>query len=341
MKIFKTNLIGVILCLFTIVCRFSYQLADWYANNLYPIISASLSWVSSFTSISIQDFALVGIFTLAVWGVITAVRRKWRIKRLLKYEATIVLWTYVWFYIGWCTNYSRSSIYMRTNTEYIDYEEERFVEFVKEFIDNINRTWTKDCEEDFYVTEKEMKDFYAAVPKRFGLSTPREWQHPKTTMFNSVYSSVGILGFMEPLFSESCLNKDLPPLQRPFVHAHEYSHLLGISSEAECNWWAYNACIHSKSRAVQYSGYLSILPYVMSNARVLLDTEKYEMIMENIRPEVLEEINDLHKYWRDKQSPMFRKIHEQVYDIFLKGNNIPSGRKNYSDVVGMIMAIKQ
>lgn len=333
------HLIGFFLCIFTIACRFSYQLADWYAQEVYPLVSAALSWISSFTSMSVQDFAIAGIIALAIRGVVSVAQRKWEWKRFLKFEAVLIMWTYVWFYIGWCTNYSRSSIYMRTDTERTICDEKRFVGFINEFTDSINKAWAKDVQVDFASAEEEMKYFYANVPKCYGLATPRSWQHPKTTIINGIYSSVGILGFMEPLFAESCLNKELPPLEQPFVHAHEYAHLLGISSEAECNWWAFKACTSSRYKPVRYSGYFSILPHLLSNARQFLDEAEYKNLLENIRPEVKHDLYNINEYWQQRQNRMFRDVHTQVYDIFLKGNNIPSGRKNYSEVIEMILSI--
>jgi len=36
---------------------------------------------------------------------------------------------------------------------------------------------------------------------------------------------------------------------------------------------------------------------------------------------------------------MIGDIQDTVYNWFLKGNNIPSGRQNYSEVVALLMAL--
>ena len=38
-------------------------------------------------------------------------------------------------------------------------------------------------------------------------------------------------------------------------------------------------------------------------------------------------------------NPTIGEIQDTVYNWFLKGNNIPSGRKNYSEVVALLMAV--
>lgn len=333
------TLTGILLALFTIACRYSYPLADWYALQLYPRLSASLSWVASFTTASLQDIALVLLLVLQVGIVVQGIRRKWSVWRCLGQTGKLLLWTYVWFYLGWCTNYSRSSIYMRLQTEPAAYQEAQFMTFIGDFVRQINEAWTEQTVQDYDEAEAEMKAFYAGVPALYGLATPRSWQHPKTTFLNGVYSSVGVLGFMEPLFSESCLNQDLLPVERPAVHAHEYAHLLGVSSEAEANWWAFQACSHSKNPAVRYSGYLEILPHVMRNARMFLPVEDYRQWVSTLRPEVIADLKASGEHWQQLQSPRLRQMHEVTYDAFLKGNNIQTGRRNYSEVVGMLMSL--
>lgn len=334
-----TTLVGILLALFTVACRFSYTMADWYTAQVYPILSASLSWVAAFTSNSLQDYALILLVCLLIGIVLQGIRKKWSVWHCMRHVVNLVLWTYVWFYFGWCTTYFRSSIYMRLQIETTEYQKTGFEDFIDEFSLQINEVWTKQIVHEYDRVEEEMKAFYSNVPKQYGLAKPHSWQHPKTTIFNGIYSSVGILGFMEPLFAESCLNQDLLPLERPFVHAHEYAHLLGISSEAEANWWAFQACRNSKYPAVRYSGYQEILPHVIQNARKNLSEEHFKQWFSTLRPEVIADLKAERKYWRNLQSPLLRQIHEVSYDAFLKGNNIETGRQNYSEVVKMLLSI--
>lgn len=101
-----SNIGGILLALFTIACRFSHTLADWYAEAFYPIYSASLSWIASFTTISLQDIALLVLFLLLVGIVVQGVRKKGGVWHCLRQIGILLLWTYVWFYLGWCTNYN-------------------------------------------------------------------------------------------------------------------------------------------------------------------------------------------------------------------------------------------
>lgn len=41
-----------------------------------------------------------------------------------------------------------------------------------------------------------------------------------------------------------------------------------------------------------------------------------------------------------KYSPLVGNIQDWIYDLYLKGNKIESGRKNYSEVVGLLISYR-
>lgn len=343
-----TTSIGLTLLLLTYLCRYSRTMADVYAIKVYPALSCMLSWLSSFTNYNLQEFVIPAIIIAALAIVVLTIKRRWSFVRCLRYEATIVLWTYLWFYIGWCTNYTRSSLYERTSTEYAAYDEARFLGFTQQFTEEINKAWIPvpadaDMVDSIYsltLLEKEVKAFYASVPVRYGLATPRSWQHPKRIIGNRFYSYVGVLGYMAPLFSESCLNADILPFDYPFIYAHEYAHILGVSNEAEANWWAFHACSSSGNPKVRYSAYKGILQHVLINARGLLSEQQFTSLLSSLRPEVLEDMTNTNKHWKALRSPTLDNLQSKIYDAFLKNNAVEAGLQNYTQVVGLLINIK-
>ena len=160
-------------------------------------------------------------------------------------------------------------------------------------------------------------------------------------MFNALYSRVGVLGFIGPFFLESHINKDLITVQYPFTYAHELSHLLGVSNEAEANFWAYQVCVHSSHPYLCYSGYFGLLPYVLVNARQLLGKTDFEAWFATLRPEVIRELRHKEEYWNRKYSPFLGNIQDRIYDFYLKRNKIVSGKKNYAEVIGMVISVQE
>ena len=363
---------GLLLLAFTIACRYSPPLADFYAGKLYPGLSAILSWVSSPFPFSLQDLTIVILVSGALVALVVAIVRRRGWKRILRGGLTFLLWMYVWVYMGWCVNYSRSGLLTRIGSVPAQYEKEAFETFLMQFTEELNASWTdspaagsketeaeikalcketeaeikalcKETEAEIKAlckeTEAGIKAFYKRVPDIYGLATPRPWQHPKPMMFNALYSSIGVHGYIGPLFSESHLNKDLLPVEYPFTFAHEYAHLLGVSNEAEANWWAFQACRASADPAVRYSGYARILVYVWINAAGVLPEEEFGAWRDALRPEVLADLGMCQAHWNALRSPVIDRIHSRIYDLFLKGNQIPSGIKNYSEVVLLLLSL--
>lgn len=340
-KLFKTNIsIGLALFVFTIACRVSQSIADFYSLQIYPFISGGLSYISSLVPFALQDVAICCIVIGAIAVIVTSVKKRWRWKRCVSYELAILLWTYLWFYTCWCNNYARSSIFVRTSTKQEQYDKTKFNAFIHSFAQDINEAWTDDslCDKD--ELEREVKMFYANAPKQYGLAEPKSWQHPKTMTVSRFYSAVGVQGYMAPLLSESFINKDVLPFDYPFVYAHEYSHLLGVSSEAEANWWAFHACISSCNPAIRYSGYKGVLNHVIINARNFLSKEEYEEWISTFRPEVLNDIEVTRNHWLALHSPILNDMQDMIYDLFLKGNKVSSGKKNYSEVVQLLISLE-
>ena len=163
----------------------------------------------------------------------------------------------------------------------------------------------------------------------------------KTMLFTPFISMVGVTGSMGPFFCEFTLNGDLLPPQYPATYAHELAHFLGITSEAEANFYAYQVCTRSQVKEIRFSGYLSVLSHVLGNARRLMSEEEYAELFNRIRPEIIELAQKNQQYWMEKYSPLIGDIQNFIYDLYLKGNKIQSGRKNYSEVIGLLISYEE
>ena len=256
-------------------------------------------------------------------------------------EVELLAWVYIWFYLGWGLNYFRYDIYRRMEVEPAGYDEQAFRRFLASYTDSLNQSYTAEVKTDPERMQQEIKEIYRQVPSMYGLALPQDYQHPKQVWFNPFYSGVGVLGYMGPFFAESQLNEELLPVQLPFTYAHELSHLLGVSNEAEANYWAYRVCRSSKRPAVRYSAYFGLLPYVLVNASSVLTEEEFREWIKTIRPEVVKDYEYKRMYWNERYSTLLGEVQNKIYNLFLKGNNIPSGRKNYAEVIGILLSLEE
>ena len=160
-------------------------------------------------------------------------------------------------------------------------------------------------------------------------------------LLNRLYSAAGVLGFMGPWVGENLLNAELLPVQYPSIYAHELSHLLGVNNEAEANYWAYYVCTRSEHPAIRYSGYQCLLPYVLSDAMSLLSEDEYREFFLSIRPEIIQERREISAHWQEQRVEVIDQLQNFLLDLQLKGNNIPSGTRNYNQVVSMIISVQE
>ena len=322
------------------LCRYQPGIAEWYARTVYPALSGALSAFSSLFPFPLMELLVV---SLLLWLIFYPVwkRKKgipWR--KILLREMEMLAWVYVWFYLGWGLNYFRYNIYTRLQTPPVAYEEQHFKDFLKDYTERLNTTYQSETEINSKKLKEYVHTFYAKLPSAYGLTQPKKWQEPKDFIFTSLYNKVGVLGSMNPFFAEAQLNGDLPEVQYPFTYAHEFSHLLGVSNEAEANYWAYRACTESSSTALQYCGYFGLFPYVLSNASYLLPKEDFQAWIQTIRPEVIEQYKEKNRYWQERYSPIIGSIQDFTYNLFLKGNKIASGKKNYAEVIGLLLSLQ-
>lgn len=342
MKIRVRHIVLLSLLAFVIAARFSVRIGEWYSLAIYPKVSSVLSFMVSWIPFSLEEIVVVGgiicLVCIVLYGILTHLGFRTTLFRSCEF----LLWIYVWFYIGWGCNYYRESIYVRSGVERQAYDEEVFKDFIMDYADSLNLAYEALPDDSRYVGfvyfERQVKDAFAAMPSSAGLSIPRQWQHPKRLLFNGLYSSVGVMGYVGPFFCETQLNNELLPDQFHFVYVHEYSHLLGVSSEDEANFWAYTICTRSEEPVLKYSGYYGILPYVIANAFRVLPEADYRQFVSSINPEIIADYNAQREYWNSRYSKSLGRLQSAVYDAFLKGNKVSSGTVSYLEVIDMIIS---
>ena len=335
----KKTILGLILLAFCLVCRFVTPVADFYAVHLYPAISAALSFLSSVFPFSLEEIVVLGFVVTFVGVLVKAFKHKEGFFRWLGKTAMVVVWLYVWFYMGWGNNYYRMGLYQRNGIQQVRYEEESFKRFLEDFTGELNRAAAEADRYDREQLEAEIKAFYTDKVNSYGYAPLRRWQHVKKPLLNRLYSAVLVHGYMGPFFCESQVNGELLESEYPYTAAHEMGHLAGGTSEAEANYWGYVCCRQSASAAVRYSGYLGVLPYVMGNAYALLPEEDYYGWTATISDRAKADYSASREYWKGKRVLWIDKAQSWFYNLYLKSNGVSEGIKDYYGVVSMMITM--
>lgn len=322
------------------IVRLYPSLGEGYSVYLYPYISAVLSSVSSLFSFSVGDcFVVASITTLLVY-LIFICWRHFPLWKSLRRVLCFLLYIYVWFYFAWGLNYFRKDFYARTNIPRVEYNQDQFRTFLSDYVTQLNAAYVPVSRVDTLLIEQEVKNGYSQIASRFGIMLPDTVFKPKPMLSSALMSKVGVLGYMEPFFSEFCLNKELLPFQYAACYAHELSHRLSIAEEAEANLYAYLVCTGAENPEIRFSGYFSLFPYVMNNAAMVLPENEYAELVASFRPEILKLYKEKRVYWNQKYSPLIGSAQHTLYNMFLKGNRIASGTGNYSEVIGLLISYK-
>lgn len=313
-------------------CRFHPAAADWYALHLYPKWSAGVSAIAAWVPYSLDEI----IIALAL---LVLIIRLFRFRKRWLAAVNLLLWMTVWFYAGWGINYFRTDIYTRAQKQPATVDKAEFQAFLDDFTLRINQEYVPGVFKGKDRLDWTIRTWYASRPPEWGLAQPRGWQEPKKLLFNRLYSAVGVMGFVGPFFNEIQVNMDTPGIDYPMTYAHEYAHLLGVSSEAEANYWGYKACLASPDATVRESARQSLLPYVIRDARRILSEEEYDRWVGSLRPEVIEVFNRNRDYWASRYNPVVGKLQDWFYNLFLKSNNVTAGTADYGEVVRMILTL--
>ncbi|MCQ2212031.1 MAG: DUF3810 domain-containing protein [Bacteroidaceae bacterium] len=349
-KVYSTRrLVLLLLILAVLLIRFVPTLGEGYARWCYPYISMALSFVASVVPFSLEEWIVCIVVLLLFAFPIIARKRFLPWKVIVLNEMEIVCWIYVWFYIGWGCNYFRDDFYKRMNVAAAKADEREFKRFLDVYTDSLCISYTSYLESSPLYLEsspldkesiiEKIKEIYASsIPSEARLCRPQAYQMPKAVVLNTVYSGVGVLGYMGPFMGESQLNELLFPEQYPFVYAHELSHLLGVSNEAEANFWAYFVCTKSDDARIRFAGYYGLLPYVIRNAKAILPEKEMALWLKQVEPDIMAMAHTHSAFWSEQRINLLDTIQEAFYNWYLKGNKIPSGTKNYDQVVQMVMS---
>ena len=101
--------------------------------------------------------------------------------------------------------------------------------------------------------KKEILSRQNLIPKQINKKAPIKHLSFKPSLYESVMSFSGILGYFNPFTAEAQYNPNLPSNSVPFTLAHESAHQLGYAREQEANFIGYLIGIKSENLELRYS----------------------------------------------------------------------------------------
>ena len=341
-----------------------------YTTRIYPIIGTLLSPISGFFPFAVGDIfialsiAWVIFYPIYEIGLRKKLARRYfflaakrgcypKKKVVFGRVAEYLLWVYAWFYIAWGLNYSQPNIYARIEMKPVEVSEAKFKAFAYQYADSLNAlSISSDIARSSIFSDSIVDDGlknrvrdavlkeYNKIGYKEGINAPfNQHPHAKTMVFTPLSSMSGVTGSMGPFFCEFTLNGDILPHDYPATYAHEFAHFLGVANEGEANFYSYIVCTASADKQVRFSGYYHIFFHVLNNVFDILGEKEGERFLKHIRPEIIQLAKSDRRYWLGKRCKALDAAQDIIFELYLKGNHVAEGRKSYSGVIGLILAL--
>ena len=141
---------------------------------------------------------------------------------------------------------------------------------------------------------------------------------------------------IDPFFLETLVATGLLPFERPFVVAHEWSHLAGFADEGEANFVGWLTCLHA-SPGAQYSGWLFLYSEVVDSLRPRRDRTE---VLARLAPGPREDLQAITDRVRREVDPRLAAVGWRAYDRYLKANRIEVGTASYAQVVRLALGVR-
>jgi hypothetical protein len=176
---------------------------------------------------------------------------------------------------------------------------------------------------------------FARVQHDLGALRPAHPGRPKHTLLDFYLRRAAVAGMTDPYFLETLVTADLLPFERPFVVAHEWSHLAGYANEGEANFVGWLTCLGG-GEADQYSGWLFMYDELV---RTLRPADRAELA-DRLAPGPRADRRARDERIRRHVSPRVSAAGWRVYDQYLKANRVEAGAASYATVVRLVLGTR-
>jgi hypothetical protein len=158
---------------------------------------------------------------------------------------------------------------------------------------------------------------------------------PKSTLLDWYFRRAAVDGMIDPFFLETLVSTSLLPFERPFIDAHEWSHLAGVADEGDANFLAWLTCVQAAPPA-QYSGWLFLYTEVAGGLRGPARAD----VAARLGPGPRADLAAIRARLARQVDRRLFAVGQRVYDQYLKANRVESGVESYGHVVQLVLGVR-
>jgi hypothetical protein len=251
--------------------------------------------------------------------------------------ATLAAVCYLAFLFSWGLNYRRLPLTLKLRYEPGAVTLDRARELAATTVNDVNELYERaqPALADAAALNASLVNAFEQAQRSVRVLRPALPARPKRTLLDVYFRTAGVEGMTDPFFLETLVVSDLLPFERPFVVAHEWSHLAGFADEGEANFVGWLTCTRA-SDAARYSAAIFLYMQVMPS----LSDEVRKEIAGRLAPGPRSDLRAVAERIRRNVRPIVADAGWRVYDRYLKANRIEAGTASYGEVVRLVLGVQ-
>jgi Protein of unknown function (DUF3810) len=305
-----------------------------YSMRLYPIVQHAVTTVSNQVPFALLDCAAISLALIGIALFGSSVRKRGIGRGAIRGAfalAVIVSVSYLWFLGMWGLNYRRVPLEQKLDYDRARITREAAIAFAHMAAAQVNAGYAAGRIAPSQVTSLEAA--FADAQRALGAGRVAVTGIPKRSLLNLYFRRAAIDGMTDPFFLEIIVNPDVLEFERPFVLAHEWSHLAGYADEAEANFVAWLTCTRADPGA-RYSGWLAAYQHALGAV-----PRPDRRSITALGPGPLGDLKAMTARY-ERSSAVVRSAARGVYDEYLRANRVAEGIGSYDAVVRLMLGTR-
>jgi hypothetical protein len=312
----------------------------WFAAGAYPVIQPLLTFASNAVPFALLDVLVSATLLLFFARGLLDVRATTRFAAAVQIGHRLVVWSsafYVAFLLGWGLNYRRVPLDRRLAFDRTRVTSDAAARLASSTVDRLNALHPRAHADGFgsaQTIDPMLASAFDRVARAIAVDRRFVAGRPKQSALDWYFQRAGVSGMTDPFFLETLIAEDLLPFERPFVIAHEWSHLAGLADEGEANLGGWITCLGG-SASHQYSGWL----FMYSESMRAVGGSERQTISARLLAGPRQDLQAIQARLARHVNPALSSAGWRVYDSYLKANRIEAGAASYEDVVRLALGL--
>ncbi len=330
------------------ITAFSQPLADFININVSRWVRSLLAHATNLIPFSFAEMLIIGLPIIFVALCVYSVRKYSDTTRhLIIFMLTalsLLSLFYTIFFWGYGVGYNGSPLEDKLGIEPVEVSAQELRETAEILIEKTNEA-AQDIsfrKSGFSVMPYNIGELsgklcqaYESAYKKYDFITPLT-SNLKPVILSEPWSYTHITGVYSYFTGEANINVAFPDYTIAYTAAHEMAHQRGIAPEDEANFVAFLVCLESDDPYIRYSGYTSMLEYVLS-ALYRADSKMYTEVYRKIDNTVRREFAAYSDFFNKYRDSVASDVTDKVNDTYLKLNGT-EGSVSYGLVVDIAVA---